>query len=97
MLVDAGLPPLTGTYGQPGSEHATELSHTVTSPAALYTRVFEAQAAALRAQRPLRRNFCLSQRTPGTFGLGHVCVQSGGRQVYYPQRTKFNYSCARLD
>lgn len=97
MLVDAGLPPLTGTYGQPGSDHATELSHTVASPAALYTRVYEAQAAALRAQRPLRRNFCLSQRTPGTFGLGHVCVQSGGRQVYYPQRTKFNYSCARLD
>ena len=52
MLVDAGIPALTGTYGQPGSEHATELSHTVTSPAALYTRVYEAQAAALRAQRP---------------------------------------------
>ena len=52
MLVDAGLPPLTGTYGQPGSDHATELSHTVASPAALYTRVYEAQAAALRSQRP---------------------------------------------
>lgn len=52
VLVDAGLPPLTGTYGQPGSSHATELSHTITSPAALYTRVYEAQAAALRAQRP---------------------------------------------
>lgn len=52
VLVDAGIPALTGTYGQPGSEHATELSHTVTSPAALYTRVYEAQAAALRAQRP---------------------------------------------